>query len=1373
MQSHRHSNGQPTVFGWQGIIDPLQLAAEYQEVINKLLYGPQNGVHLERLAGHRDIFSARINREDRLLFTTVVKGDLRYLTICEVVKSHHYAKAAIFKSGVLENFREKNAPRLSADNITDDHFEKVDAEALKLPVHDRTEKQYKSGSTHFFVNKYIAMDDLQDIVVNNNDYKPTLVQGAAGSGKTCIAAALLCRKVETELADDAAINGTFKPILYVTESKELCRLVERNWELSPLAERYTKGQVKITTYRQLLNEVDACDKLQEVDIAAFLKFIQPYIDKARNNVKTRTDLGVDLLNDPELMYQELRIISGYYQDQTQYEALSNNQSLLSLAARRWLFVIAGLYQHYLAEQQQIDYALYASKVENRFSYIVVDEAQDYSAGQLKTLCQLAAPRKNRPQICVLADDQQSLIDPLSKASYLKEQLGARLGEMTVIKLTAAYRCPKAVVTLANTVLTIGARLSGKTADKMQGSQSIQHPGNVRLLKCLTQQEHQALCSSPPSPELAVITTDARKAAAEESFGTPLVFTPSEIKGLEFKHIVIDGLMDEDKFYQASEQWELSKKDRHDVNKSYAPYFHALYTACTRATETLTIIESDPDAKHKLRHLLAELSSSLPVTASPDNVSNPTASEAVDVRDRIDELIRAGETKKAEALGKLHHIPDDEIKLKINEWVGTKSSTHNAPKETACKKENTDIQAAKIKPFTLKQLEALLSAKSLNVEKAKAIFNHPEAPTYLFKTALSTGECLFSSLFHKTAFITPTLDLLAGSIDRLLPFLTENALCGKNLKTGKPSGHFPLMWMSTDRLTSQWMCSEKYLSIWDKIPKEALVEQVGIKSIPSFNNTFPLFWFAYHDDQLHALKRLNDKWKLSSLLSPRLMQVCAPDVRGEDCSLIQGILSKGKAGYALVNTIITENPAIGRSINLDDLVYRFIETSDTVSVFEEIMSTEEGRALIQRLEATNPALMNISISTLSQHECRKLHLCAKPAIKNIDAKLQYLTKLICEFAKLKAQANKMSGGQQRQFQPKSAAAFLKENLTTLIKKPDMHQYFFNLSIQKTNQCLFFSLMCDPIARSVLFELLADEGTCSRFLENMTPLALFGSSTTDQAKGVVPFIWLATNLELLAKLTTVFKTDSMLGRSTPPQTLIGNIRVSDYKASALYTVYQPGKFDLTPSPNRDVTVFAILLSTPAGIQLMETICNHKYYLSNIITPYFLLTKLMFEAKLQFERSLLQILWEREACKTLREMIFSQYDSQANLKLARAVLLPFISMDAYTKEELLHFKPIMESLFHMVRSPSCLVVMKELLETHPEIDCILNPLIFSDPNILKNDDNIYDTLKPFLELLGIMQKTEEGNQLFQSLKTKALQNADQLADEMTEWHLAQLKK
>lgn len=59
---------EPKVYGWSRIFSSRALNADEQSVIRKLLLGFSKSAGFERLHGPGRIYSARINREKRLLF---------------------------------------------------------------------------------------------------------------------------------------------------------------------------------------------------------------------------------------------------------------------------------------------------------------------------------------------------------------------------------------------------------------------------------------------------------------------------------------------------------------------------------------------------------------------------------------------------------------------------------------------------------------------------------------------------------------------------------------------------------------------------------------------------------------------------------------------------------------------------------------------------------------------------------------------------------------------------------------------------------------------------------------------------------------------------------------------------------------------------------------------------------------------------------------------------------------------------------------------------------------------------------------------------------------------------------------------------------
>src|SRR3954465_10547975 len=103
MQSKYEKTNQSahTIFYWKGILDPKGLSAVYEETLEKLVAGNYQGLDLEKLVGH-NVYSARVNKFNRLLFTTIRVQDKPYLMLLDEVLNHDYAKSRFLKPAVLK-----------------------------------------------------------------------------------------------------------------------------------------------------------------------------------------------------------------------------------------------------------------------------------------------------------------------------------------------------------------------------------------------------------------------------------------------------------------------------------------------------------------------------------------------------------------------------------------------------------------------------------------------------------------------------------------------------------------------------------------------------------------------------------------------------------------------------------------------------------------------------------------------------------------------------------------------------------------------------------------------------------------------------------------------------------------------------------------------------------------------------------------------------------------------------------------------------------------------------------------------------------------------------------------------------------------------
>ena len=494
------------VYYWDGIVDPRNLTKDYTEVIQKLINGEYRELNLEKLRGH-NVYSIRINRANRILFTTVTIKNAPYVMILDVVLNHDYQKSSFLKPGVLKNYLEMNGHLFEAETISDTDFDKSDSldESLNEVSENGADCDFLPAEC--FHQKFISFNDDQRFLAEKSKL-PLVISGAAGSGKSCVALSMLTHYTAQHLETLA------RPILYVTESDKLCDSMRRNWRSLPIAQKDINQMVQFKTYRQLVLECDQTTaNMKAVGRPEFYEFMTRKITNKKNQDKAArlSTFNDEFYNNLDVIYQELRIISGC-DSWEQYKSLGARQSLVGEEdKRKWLFTEFGNYTAYLQHHQLLDLSFYKPKLTDQFQLIVVDESQDFSHLQLTSLCDAAF----QSQICYCEDARQSLEDNLPKKTFFGRLLDAKNSNVIFKELSVTYRCPASVVKLANAISTLGATLSGQ---RQPIAMDISEQGDVDSTAWLTKlssQELQALRHDAESPDFAVITLAEFKKEAVE------------------------------------------------------------------------------------------------------------------------------------------------------------------------------------------------------------------------------------------------------------------------------------------------------------------------------------------------------------------------------------------------------------------------------------------------------------------------------------------------------------------------------------------------------------------------------------------------------------------------------------------------------------------------------------------------------------------------------------------------------------------------------------------------------------------------------------------------------------------------------------------
>jgi ankyrin repeat protein len=568
----------------RGAIGDRNLLDKHQGAIERILTSDHSEKNLEKLRGH-NVYSFRLNKVERLLFTLRKVNGHNYLLILEHLPTHDYQNSRFLKSGVLRNYLEAH---IKADlKLVQHTFDKISDEEIKPIVEalrsDEGEKELIE--VDYYRQQWIELSADQQEGINVK--LPAIINGVAGSGKSCMALSLLSSYVTSHLSDD----GPPLPLLYITKSNDLVQAMRRDWEALPVSKDGLAVHFK--TYNDWLAELIDDKEATWVGQEAFTGWYKRFIKReARNPFKSKQ--GDIEFPDGETAYRELRICCAYTEGE--YKKLGQRQSFLPEDSRGWLYKAYEAYSVYLKDNNTIDPGLYTLKPAATYDLVVVDEAQDLSLLQLGILNALA--QNNSIAYCL--DNHQKLDGGRSIRPYLQQLLGKNASHINLNKM---HRCPLQVVRVMNAVLEFKHRLAGGVADKKEATRiesSEIKLGHVFVVNERELRDNEWTKKQAGGTNFAVVTSESNRDEAKKLFKTPLVFTPQEIKGLEYDVVVAYRLYADGVFKKASKRLRAVKDSKQPTNQAKAGAgddrfvgpLNEIYTSYSRAEQVLVICEKE-------------------------------------------------------------------------------------------------------------------------------------------------------------------------------------------------------------------------------------------------------------------------------------------------------------------------------------------------------------------------------------------------------------------------------------------------------------------------------------------------------------------------------------------------------------------------------------------------------------------------------------------------------------------------------------------------------------------------------------------------------------------------------------------------------------
>jgi ankyrin repeat protein len=612
------SNSTPIYF-WRGVADPQKLMEDerVQEVVLKLLKREYPKSDLEKLKSH-NIYSIRTSRKERLLFTNLPFEGKNTLLILDFLPNHEYEKSKFLNSSVLKKFyikQQEANKEIIWEGIPDNETE-ILGDCEKLSSDNLT---FDYNSLDYYGSKFIQLSNAQGSVLTTST--PLIVNGAPGSGKSCAALSAIVNY----LSDRNHCNG--KKILYICSSINLASNMKAYWRELPSSEQAGSSEVRFISYGELIEEkAPEFNDHQQVTVEENTVWVTAKESTAwfkmqcKELNQKKKEQSFLSNKDQLLVFEEFQILSAYTKET--YKKLGKRESLFHEPEKRdLLWHLYEKYTNWLKGNNKIDSRFFRfPSQQSKFDFTLVDEAADLSPLAISELYHLT----DNGHIMYFLDTHQDLHNSLSKRIHFKKVLqNINSRQINSINLPHIYRCPKNIVGLANRWLDIKAFVIGGISDKDEyrkidfAESKLEGEGRIQWTEGGFRKSYDSLCQNYKETEIAVIVESSKKEELKNiKRDLTLVFTPEEIKGLEFPAVLLYRLFDNESFKRVDEllnarsQEDLQKNchrpkkmlDRNDLS-NLVPEFNRLFTSLTRTEQTLTICQQSHRGVQNIKRLL--------------------------------------------------------------------------------------------------------------------------------------------------------------------------------------------------------------------------------------------------------------------------------------------------------------------------------------------------------------------------------------------------------------------------------------------------------------------------------------------------------------------------------------------------------------------------------------------------------------------------------------------------------------------------------------------------------------------------------------------------------------------------------------------------
>ncbi|MBT4962653.1 MAG: ankyrin repeat domain-containing protein [Francisellaceae bacterium] len=580
-------------------------------------------IKLDKKVGCKNIYSAKINGKERLIFT-ITNGKL---VLLGEMDNHKYDRLHVMGKGnnaLLREMCRDDAPIVKVNVERDE-----DGNLAPLVLESVTHAQ--EPVLRCIQGNLLTLNNEQNKILEKSGQSHKLIIGGPGSGKTITICQILMDK----------LNEGDTDLLYISKEGRLVDEVRAGFVDNPSVRCLTwhdfvgldKGVPKVAypKFHTWVQEKTSGKGNLSTSIQETLGFWKKAV-----GIKKKAKVNdIDRERFSSNLYEEMRIITGYTSDE--YITLGEREKLFwhgdkkvhqDVAGR--LLTIFNIYNEELKACGNIDLSLYIPTVEALNSALaksqglVFDEIHDIPRGPLKRLFETVNTRNasyehDFCEMTVCFDNQQSMIDTVTSLPYIERNLG----KFETHYLNASYRCDGDILTWSNNIISMKNSVAGGIDGKDDYSALITSMTGVSSRVSAIETTNHAeidklneLLQRTDISTVVIVPSHTLIDQARVLFPGASIYTVEESKGLEFDVVVKYGfynsddalLKEVDGVYRNggySNSPQNRSKERNSLSRSNSLYFHKSFVAATRTMSELIVVD-DVMASDSFPYLWAEL-----------------------------------------------------------------------------------------------------------------------------------------------------------------------------------------------------------------------------------------------------------------------------------------------------------------------------------------------------------------------------------------------------------------------------------------------------------------------------------------------------------------------------------------------------------------------------------------------------------------------------------------------------------------------------------------------------------------------------------------------------------------------------------------------